>query len=349
MLVVHVNSAYCDAVDAIRVAVKVAVVIARCTVACRKDVDGALAATSLLYSCHHGFLDQNSWCLHRLAIVWRAPRAGVDVVLLHFIVDSQRFVHIGNLSRKDAYTRYFCIVCQTNSTDVVLPGCNLSSASRAVSVIGELWCWEVFVIVEIVRAFCKEVVLQVAAVVVESVINNTCCDAFACDALHPHVGYIDVVARCLDVENVPLLVKDGILNAEGFCNLPLCCDGVFDTLVRRYYATFPMPGLELLLLCKVYTVEWVVFRANFSLPPPPLQLLSGIVDDVAVVLRRLEDVVVVEGAERSFVGQAEVRREVCWRRGRRDVYGVIVVGRVVALGQVVTACCCQRCRRQHAE
>lgn len=111
MLVVHVDSTHGDAVDAVGVAVEIAVVVARSAVASREDVDGALAPTALLNSSHHGLLNEYARRLHGPAVIWRTPRARVDVVLLHFVVDCQGFVEVCNLSRKDAHTRDFRIVC----------------------------------------------------------------------------------------------------------------------------------------------------------------------------------------------------------------------------------------------
>ena len=62
-----------------------------------------------------------------------------------------------------------------------------------------------------------------------------------------------------------------------------------------------MLGLQLLLLCEVYAVEGVVLESHFPLSPPPFQLLPGVFDEIVVMLRRFEDVVVVEGAKGTFV------------------------------------------------
>jgi hypothetical protein len=150
MLVVFVDSADRDAVNTVGVAIEVAVVITGCTVASSEDVYGTLATAPLLNCSNHGFLDKNTRGLHSLTIVRWAPRARVDEVLLHLVVDGQRLINVTNVARENAHTRDLRIVRQTNTAGIVLSCRNLSGASSAVSIIGKLWRRELLVVVVVV-------------------------------------------------------------------------------------------------------------------------------------------------------------------------------------------------------
>lgn len=81
-----VDGSHRDAVNTVGVPIKVAVVIARSTVATGKDVNVAKPVATLLDGVEHGPSDQNPRCLHRPAVVRRAPRARVDVVVDKVVV-----------------------------------------------------------------------------------------------------------------------------------------------------------------------------------------------------------------------------------------------------------------------
>jgi hypothetical protein len=110
---------------------------------------------------------------------------------------------------------------------------------------------------------------------------------------------------------VPLLFEYWVVNVQLGGNFALRLDRISNgdaspVLPLGYHASFPVPWVDLLLLCKVYAVERVALEASLALPPPPLQILSRIIYNVVVVLWRLEDVVLGKRTEGPFVRQPEM-------------------------------------------
>jgi hypothetical protein len=76
--------------------------------------------------------------------------------------------------------------------------------------------------------------------------------------------------------------------------------------------------------------------------PPPLQLLSCVLDDVMIMLWCLEEMVIGNGSERPVVLEAEVGGQLSWGCGRCDMDSIVVVSGVVASREVSAGCCERR-------
>src|SRR5690349_1291592 len=74
VVIFAINCAHSDAIDAICITIKVAVIPAAGTVTRREDEDGSLTIPSLLHPVNHCSLDKNTGSLHGLAVVDGAPR-----------------------------------------------------------------------------------------------------------------------------------------------------------------------------------------------------------------------------------------------------------------------------------
>jgi hypothetical protein len=140
-----------DRIDTVRVAIEIALVPVRSTIAAGKDENGSFAAAASVDTVDNGFCDEDGWTLHRSAIVGRSPTTAVYGHVLEAKVEGCSFVDIGDGAREDADTSYFGIVCDTNTAIVVLAGGYLTGAASTVMIIEQFWGWEVFVVVEIMR------------------------------------------------------------------------------------------------------------------------------------------------------------------------------------------------------
>lgn len=140
-----------DREDTVCVAVKVALVSAASAVPAGKDKDGALAGPALLYSIHHGLLDQVTGPLHGPSVIRGSPAAGVDRSILVVVVQGRSLVDVGNGAREDPDASDLGIVREANSTDIVLHSGDLPCTAGAVVVIEEDGCRQRGMIVVIIR------------------------------------------------------------------------------------------------------------------------------------------------------------------------------------------------------
>lgn len=201
-------------------------------------------------------------------------------------------------------------------------------------------------VVEVVGSLGVVVGLEVIAVHVQPVINNGHGRVLACDAGQPDIGHVDVVADLDWVEQVPLLVEDGVVDAQRHRNVLLLLDGGLDrrfplfamsgdrSLSRGYDALLPwLP--ELLLLREQDAVQDVA-AAEISLPPPPRRQLP--LDNVLFLPLGHEYVVILELAEGPFVGESQTPRNVGRGGLGVEVEDVVVVGVVVSSDDVRGRC-----------
>lgn len=88
--------------------------------------------------------------LHDGPRVWRAPAARVDRHVLKAVVESSRLVDIRYFSGEDADTCDLGVVGNTDAARGILPGSDLARTPRAMRIVGKLWRWQGFVIIEVV-------------------------------------------------------------------------------------------------------------------------------------------------------------------------------------------------------
>lgn len=148
------------------------------------------------------------------------------------------------------------------------------------------------------------------------------------------------------VEQMPLLVEDGVVDAQRDCNVLLLLDGGLDgrfplfamsggrSLSRGYDALLPWLS-ELLLLREQDAVQDVT-TAELSLPPPPRRQLP--LDNVLFLPLGHKYVVVLELAEGPFVGESQTPRNVGRGGLGVEVEDVVVVRVVVSSDNLRSRC-----------
>ena len=137
-LVVHGRYSY--RIDAIRIAVEVALVPVRSTISTSKDEDRTFPSTAIVDAVYNSLLDQIVRSFHGLSVVWRPPAAAVDRNVLESVIESSCFVDVCYRAREDADACNLRIIGDANSTYVVLLGSDLSSASGTVMIIEVFGC-----------------------------------------------------------------------------------------------------------------------------------------------------------------------------------------------------------------
>ena len=155
MLSFPVYCADCDAIYAVGIAIKVAVVAAGRPVAGCEYEYGAFALATVIDSLEDCLLDQDPRSLHCSSVIGGAPATRINLIFLVGIVESNCFIGIGYLSGKDPDSGNLAIVCHTDTADVIPHSSDLSGASGSVPVIRQTGSGLRRVIVEIVRALCK--------------------------------------------------------------------------------------------------------------------------------------------------------------------------------------------------
>lgn len=343
MLTLSVNRANSDAVNGVCVAVKVAVVIVRGTIATGKDVDGSLSATALLDALKHSTLNKNTRRVHGSTVVWRAPGAGVDVVVLVVVGHRDSLVGIRNQLAQNTDTRDLGIVGHSDTADVVLGRRHFTSAPGAVLVVAERGLGLFAVVVEVVGTGGVVVRLQVVAVHVETVVYDGDSCVLARNTRLPHTGDVDVVAWLDGVEQMPLLIEDGVGDAEGLHDFVHLLDHLRVGRVLASVIGWPMrprgdsllPRLpKLLFLRKTDAIEDVGAAKRAF---PQLALLQGWLDDIVLNLPGGEDVMAIETAECTLVPQTQAVGNLAGRCRRIQLENIVIVRFVVSRGGS-TAC-----------
>lgn len=139
-----------DGVDAVGIAIKIALVARHCAIATGKYENGAFSLPAVLYAVKEGLVDDVAWGFHGLAVIWGTPAAGVDVDIMEAIVECCGFVNVRDWTGENADACYLGFIGEADTADVVLCSSDLSGAAGAVAVIGKHRFWEGCVIVEIV-------------------------------------------------------------------------------------------------------------------------------------------------------------------------------------------------------
>lgn len=180
-------------------------------------------------------------------------------------------------------------------------------------VIGQARLGQVGLVVEVIGALGVEVVLEVVAVHVQTVVDDGHGGVLARDALQPDARHVDVVSGLDGVHEMPLLVENGVADAEGLHDGRLLRQqlGIRRRIIvlsragprALGYCAFLPGGPQPLLLREAHAVEHVsVVEIPRLAPPPRLQLRA---DDIVLGLVALEDVVVGKLAELALVGEAQ--------------------------------------------
>lgn len=141
----------CHGINTISVAVEVALIPVRSTIATGKYKDRALSASSVVNAVNNSLVNEISRTLHRPSIVWRTPTAAVNGNILEPIIESSRFINVGNGAGKNTNTRNLGFISYANAASIIFSSCYLAGASCAMVVVKVFGCWQGFMIIEVVR------------------------------------------------------------------------------------------------------------------------------------------------------------------------------------------------------
>lgn len=121
--------------QAIGIPVEITLIIVRSSITRRKDVNAPFSPSTILYSIHHRLDDQSTRRFHRSTIIRRSPRTRINRVGLKTVVQSSCFIGVGNRSRENSDSCDTGFMSDSDSTDVVLEGGDLSSATSTVLIV----------------------------------------------------------------------------------------------------------------------------------------------------------------------------------------------------------------------
>lgn len=121
--------------DGVCVTVEIALVIDGSSIAARKDEYAALSTPAILYTIENALVYQTRRRFHAPAVVRRAPRARIDVVVLIAKIQSGSFVCIGYRRAENADASDFGVIRDAHAADIVFHGADFASASRAMLII----------------------------------------------------------------------------------------------------------------------------------------------------------------------------------------------------------------------
>lgn len=89
-----INCGDCDGINAIRVAIEIALVTMRSTVATGKDENGPPATTTILDTIQYCALDQIAWAFHGPAIIRRPPGTAINRCIVVLEVECGGLVEV---------------------------------------------------------------------------------------------------------------------------------------------------------------------------------------------------------------------------------------------------------------
>lgn len=148
----EINCSNCDGINAIRVAIEIALVTMCSTIAAGKDENGSPAITTILDTIQYSTLDEIAWALHGHAVIRRTPGTAINRGIVVLVVERGGLIDVCDGPGEDADACDFGIVCNTHAANVIFHCANLASTACPVVVIGKLWCREIFVVIVIMRA-----------------------------------------------------------------------------------------------------------------------------------------------------------------------------------------------------
>jgi len=152
MKALMVDSCDSDGIDAVRVTVKVTLVVMGCAVSTCINENGAFPTTSVGDTVHDSFFDEITGSLHRLSVIGRSPAAAEYRSLLKAEVERRGLVSVGDGSRQYPNASNFRVPGDTNTAYVVFNSTDLTCTASSVVVIKQFGCREVLVVIEIMRA-----------------------------------------------------------------------------------------------------------------------------------------------------------------------------------------------------
>ena len=152
MKTLMVNGGDGDRIDAVRITIKVTLVVMDCSVSTRVNKNGAFPTTPVRDTVHDGFLNEITGSFHCLAIIWRSPATAVDRGFLEAEVKSGGLVNIGDWPRQYPNSSDFGVPGDTHATCIIFTSTDLACAASPVMVVKQFGGGEVFVVIEVVRA-----------------------------------------------------------------------------------------------------------------------------------------------------------------------------------------------------
>jgi hypothetical protein len=147
-----INCGDCDGVNAIRVAIEVALVTMCSTIATCKDENGSPTTTTILDAVQYSTFDEIAWALHGPAVIRRTPGAAINRGIVVSVVECGGLIDVCDGPGEDADACDFGVVCDAHTADVIFHCTDLASTACPVIVFGKLWCREVFMVIVIMRA-----------------------------------------------------------------------------------------------------------------------------------------------------------------------------------------------------
>jgi len=147
-----VNGGYGDGIDAVRITVKVALVLMECSVSTRVNKNGAFPTTPVGDTVHDGFFNEITGSFHRPAIIWGSPATAVDCGFLEAEIKSGGLVNIGDGPRQYPNSSDFGVPGDAHATSIIFNSTDLAGAASPVMVVKQFGGREVFVPIEVVRA-----------------------------------------------------------------------------------------------------------------------------------------------------------------------------------------------------
>ena len=223
-----------DGVNAVGIAIKIALVTGHGAIATGEYEYGTFSVPAVLYAVEEGLVNNVAWTFHGLAVIRGAPTAGVNVDIMEAVVERCGFINVRDWTGENAHACYLCLIGEADTADVILGSRDLAGAAGTVAVIGKDRFWEGRVIVEVVGVLgvlggmrsdsdakdrkTYKVLGKVIAFVVDAVVDKGCDDALTGDADLPEPGDIHHVLGELFVDDVPLLGEEGVREAEAGTN-----------------------------------------------------------------------------------------------------------------------------------
>jgi hypothetical protein len=223
MKALMVDSGDSNGIDAVRIPIKVTLVITGCTVSTRVNENGAFPPTAIGDTVHDGLLDKVTGCLHRLPIIGGSPTTAVDRGFLEAEVERGGLINVGDGSRQYPNTRDFGVPGNTHTAYIVFNSADLARTASSMMIIKQFGGREVFVVVEIVRTLgplltrsCKrleimkyiirthEVGSYIRVLIGKSVVYEGGNNTFPCEAQIPETGDVHRMFRIRGVYQVPL-------------------------------------------------------------------------------------------------------------------------------------------------
>lgn len=143
----------CDGIDTVCVAVKVTLVFMGCAIPASVNKNGAFPATTIGDTIDDGLFNEIARCLHRFSVIGRSPAAAVDGSFLEAEVERRGLINVGNRPRQYPNASDFGVPGNTHTACIILNSTDLTCTASSVVVIKQFGSREVFMVVEIVRAF----------------------------------------------------------------------------------------------------------------------------------------------------------------------------------------------------